>query len=177
MFIQAKKRMIPLPIIFTLVLTSSFSIYLYQFATKDNFEGFIEIMPVFIFLALLNLFLFGFLIIAFLDYLKPLRDNKAGITLDNIGVEDNLSIFSLGFIPWNNIHGAKIVRTNGFNFIVIYIVNDQNLIQSQPYWKRYFLQKWKKKWGSPVVISEKRIRYDIVTLTKNINSKAGDFKP
>ena len=176
MFIQAKKRMIPLAPLFMLIMTVSIGAYFYSFTKDVNQDSFGTIAPVIIFYVLSLIFLFAYFVVAFVDYLKPLRGQAAGVTINDLGIDVNLSVFSLGYIPWNNIHGAKIIKTYGTNLVVIYLRNENDILRSQPYWKRYFLQKWKKKWGSPMVISEKRISYDIIALTKSINSRAGTYK-
>ena len=140
-----------------------------------NEDSFIVLAPAMTFYSLLLMFVLAYFIVAFIDYLKPYTDRTAGITINETGIDDKISIFSTRYIPWNNVLGAKIIRTAVINLVVIFLRADREILLAQPYWKRYFLQKWKKKWGSPIVISEKRISYDILSLTKTINSKAGSY--
>ena len=112
----------------------------------------------------LFIWVFGLTIFAFLDYLKTLIDKDAVLTIAENGVNDNLSIFSVGDINWTDITDIRIITVLKTNFLVIGVANPQLFINRKSKFKQRTLKSFFKKFGSPIVISQKRIDYDLVEL-------------
>jgi hypothetical protein len=105
-----------------------------------------------------------YLSISFLDYIKTLFDSKATLKMSTNGIDDNLSIFSCGNVAWKEIMGVEIVNYLKTDFLVIKVQDPDIFIQRQSKWKQRNLQSYLKKFGSPIVISQKRIKIDVVEL-------------
>ena len=114
-------------------------------------------------------------ILTSIDYIKTLLDKSATFTISDAGIEDRLSIFSVGTVNWEEIRDIRLVKVYKANFLVIDLVNPQLKIDNQKIYKKRILNSFAKKFGSPVVISHNRINYDLNGL-KNIleERKSGD---
>lgn len=107
-------------------------------------------------------------VIAFLEYLKTRFDNSAVFTISDNGINDNLSIFSVGNISWTDITDIKIITALRTNFLVIGVANPQSYIDRKSKLKQRTLKSFLKKFGSPVVISQKRVDYDLNKLKEKL---------
>ena len=105
-----------------------------------------------------------FCIISFIEFMKTRFNTNAALTISEIGINDNLSIFSCGKICWSEISRVEIKRVLNTNLLVINLFDNYKYLKGKNFVTRYILRKWIKKWGSPIIISEKRINYDLPTL-------------
>jgi hypothetical protein len=92
------------------------------------------------------------------DYWRTLFSNRATFFIEPDGVVDNLSIFSCGKISWDEIRTVEVRQALKTNFLIIQVHNPDSIISRQRKWKQRTLRGFQKKFGSPVVISQKRIR-------------------
>ena len=104
---------------------------------------------------------------ALVEYLKTLFDEDAALLITPEGIDDNLSIFSCGRIAWSEIAGVEIIKFTNVAFLIIKPVNTAEILKRQGFLKRRVLMGYVRKWKSPIIISEKRIAYDLYKL-KNI---------
>jgi hypothetical protein len=116
--------------------------------------------------AYIMLFIYAaiFTLLALANYLKSLLDNDAKLTISEIGVLDNLSIHSVGQIPWTDISGAYIRQLFNVDFLIVQVHNPEKYLLDKNIIKRYLLKKSLKRWKSPLVISAKGIEYDLQEL-------------
>ncbi len=109
-------------------------------------------------------------VISLIDYLKTLFDKNAKLILSEKAFDDNLGILSFGSIPWENITGVgflKLKRLNSY-FIVLKLMDTDKYLASRNFFIRWILKKYLKLYGGIVLISDRRISYDINQLKKEI---------
>jgi len=109
-----------------------------------------------------------FTIITLADYIKTLFDKKALLKISEAGLDDNLSLFSCGQIPWEDITGAEIIRVFKSDLLIIRLSDNDKYVRRQKPVVRVVLKKYVRQWNTPVVISAKRVDYDIQDLKKII---------
>jgi hypothetical protein len=107
-------------------------------------------------------------IISFAEYIKTRFDKNAMLQLSDPYLYDNLSIFSCGKISWNDISDVEIVKAFKADFLVIKLIDPGKYLADRNFLQRYVLKKYIKKWGSPIIISEKRVDYNLIELKKDI---------
>ncbi len=110
-------------------------------------------------------------IISLADYIKTLFDKNASLSISERGIDDNLSLFSCGEIPWNEILGAEIIKVFKTDMLIVHILDKEKYIARQKPIARLVLKRFLRKWGSPVVISAKRIDYDLQELKEVIEGR------
>ena len=109
-------------------------------------------------------------IISFIDYIKTLFDKNAKLQISETGINDNLSIFSCGEIPWSDIEAVGIIKIPAYNadFLVIKMRDNQKYLTGKNLIKKLVLKRFIKKFGGPVLISENRIDYNLQKLKDTI---------
>jgi hypothetical protein len=120
------------------------------------------------------LVLFGYAgtltIIALVDYIKTIFDKNAALVLSDQTLEDRLSILSCGSVPWKEVSAVSLKKTKRFNFyfLVVTLTNDDKYLKDKNPLLRFVLRKYIKTYGGIIVISDKRIHYDIQKLRDDI---------
>ena len=114
-----------------------------------------------------SLTIFSITFLSALDYIKTMFDKTAALTITDDGLNDNLSIFSVGNVSWAEVTDIKISSVLKTDFLIICVTNPQMFIDRKNIFKRKPLKSFLKKFGSPVVISQKRVDYNLKEL-KNI---------
>jgi hypothetical protein len=112
-------------------------------------------------LGILSIYSIFFTLVAFADYLKTIFDSKAALIINDHGVYDNLSIFSVGQVPWKEIEYIQLTKVLKNDFLILVLTHPQLYIQKQSAYKRKVLKSFLKNFGSPVVISQKRINLNL----------------
>jgi hypothetical protein len=162
--IPVRRSRIPIPF-FIGISASAF--FLFLFITDDRS------LP-FFYLRAFYLVLLGYAgtitTISLLDYLKTVFDKNASLVLSDKTLEDHLSIFSCGSVPWEDVSGVAIKKTKRFNlyFLVVTLTDDDKYLKNKNPVLRFFLKKYIRIYGGIMVISDKRIRYDIQKLRDDI---------
>lgn len=108
--------------------------------------------------------------VALLDYLKTLFDKKARLVLSDKTFDDNLSILSCGPIAWEELSGVSIKKIKRYkvHFLVVTLSDNEKYLKNKNPVIRYILNRYIKVYGGMIVISEKRIAYDIQQLRLDI---------
>lgn len=119
----------------------------------------------------LFIYLFIVTIISFLDYMKTVFDKNASLTVTAYGINDNLSIFSVGDINWSEIIDIKISNALNTDFLIIIVKDPQSFINRKNRLKQRPLKSFLKRFGSPIAISQKRIDYNLTEL-KDVLTRA-----
>jgi hypothetical protein len=109
-----------------------------------------------------------YVVITFADFMKTKFDKNAGFEITETGIFDNLSIFSCGEIRWSDISTVEMIRMFEVNALVIKVRNPHQFLTGKNVLTRYMLKRYIKSSGSPIVISEKRVNYDLNELKANI---------
>lgn len=107
-------------------------------------------------------------IVSFAELVKTRFNKNAALTISETGINDNLSIFSCGKIPWSEISDVEIKRAFNADFLVIKLFNNDKYLTDKNIIVKNVLNKWIKKWGSPIIISEKRVDYNLTRLREII---------
>ncbi len=107
-------------------------------------------------------------VVLLIDYGKTLLDKSAAINFTDEGVDDKRSIFSCGAIPWKRIAAVDLGHLRRMKFLVIRVDDPEGFVRMQPRWKRLFLNETMKRFGSPVVISQLWVRYDLTVLWESL---------
>lgn len=124
-----------------------------------------------IFNSILVLLAIPYMALSFAQFIKTRYDKTAVIKITDLYLYDNLKIFSFGNIPWNDISGVEMVKALRTHLLVIKLTDNKKYLTTQNFIQRYVLKKWIKKWGSPVIISDRQIEYDITLLKDIIQSR------
>ena len=163
MTIPTNKKRFPIAFLIGLTVSSLLILLIINtinhFNDKDYYSGIYLVSYI-----ILSIWILALTIFAFLDYLKTMFDKTAVLTINENGINDNLSIFSVGNISWTDITGIKIITALRTNFLVIEVTDPQSFIDRKIKLKQRTLKSFSKRFGSPIVISQKRIEYDLVEL-------------
>lgn len=76
----------------------------------------------------------------FLYSLKDLLIPKEILIINHLGITDNSTFVSVGFIPWDNINDAYIIKVSHSEFISLDIKNPDILLNNISPWKRKLLK-------------------------------------
>jgi hypothetical protein len=151
--IPANKKKFPGPLVIGL-LASGFS--LSRIIANSHEAGAYGPLPFFSYLVLF-VFVSIFSIQSLADYLKTCFDKNATLIISDKGLADNLSIFSCGELHWNEIAGVHIVSRIDTNLLIILVKDPASVVSRQSLWKKMVLNSFFKNYGSPVVISERKL--------------------
>jgi len=122
------------------------------------------------FFAIVEPVLLFYVVITFADFMKTKFDKNAGFEITETGIFDNLSIFSCGEIRWMDISTVEMVKMLEVNVLVIKVRNPHQFLTGKNAITRYILKRYIKKWGSPIVVSEKRVNYNLNELKATIQA-------
>jgi hypothetical protein len=147
--IPVKRTRIPFALISGILLAVVFILLI---VNDDHSVPFLYYMPMYYVLAGYGILLTA---ISLMDYLKTLFDKNAKLILSEKAFDDNLGILSFGSIPWQDITAIKLMD------------NDKYLA-SRNFLIRWILKKYLKLYGGIVLISDRRIDYDINQLKREI---------
>jgi hypothetical protein len=153
LIIPANKKKFPGPLVIGLLL-SGFS--LSRILVNSHETGAYGPLPLLSYLVLFS-FASVFSLQSLADYLKTCLDKNATLIITDKGLADNLSIFSCGELHWNEIAGVRVVSRLDTNLLVILVKNPSEIISKQSLWKKLVLNSFFKNYGSPVIISERKI--------------------
>ncbi len=166
MTIPVNRKRFPIVMLGGLLLSFLFIFFLIDPLKHFNDEGYDNSIYLGVLIGA-SLTIFAVTILSTLEYLKTLFDKNAALTITDEGINDNLSIFSVGDISWTEITDIKVMTALKTNFLVVGVTNPQSFIDRKSIFKRRTLKKFLKKFGSPIVISQKRVDYNLNDL-KNI---------
>jgi hypothetical protein len=158
--IPVQRKRIPVVLIAALILSVLLGLNLSYL--KRSYDG---VLNIFVFAWLFVIVLF-YAIIGLIAYLKNVFDKSASLVITEKGIKDTLALFSCGEISWAEIEDVILLNKLGA-VLVIKLKDPDAVISRQTGWKRFFSRKMFKKMGSPVIISQRTIDYNIEEL-KNI---------
>lgn len=107
-------------------------------------------------------------IVSFTDFMKTKFDKEASFEITENGLYDNLSVFSCGKIKWDDIKSVELTKYLNAGFLIIKVSDNNKFLLDKNIIQRYVLKKYIKKWGSPIVISEKRVDYKLSDIKQAI---------
>jgi hypothetical protein len=163
MQISANRKRVPILVVVGLTLIVLLSMAIINIKASDDPDAH---QRLYIYIGLMISCLY-YTSLSFADYWRTLFSNRATLFIEPDGVVDNLSIFSCGKISWGEIKTVEVKQALKTNFLVIHVLNPDSIISRQPKWKQRTLRAFQKKFGSPAVISQKRIE-DKVEAIKDV---------
>jgi hypothetical protein len=111
---------------------------------------------------------FFYTIVSLADFIKTKFDKEASFEISENGLFDNLSIFSCGKINWHDIESFELTKNLYADFLIIKVYDNNKFLAGKNIIHRYVLKKYIKKWGSPIVISDKRVDYKLEDIKQDI---------
>ncbi len=127
----------------------------------------------FVCLGLVSILLFGSA--AFFN-LKKLRDNSPGLIITEVGVTDNSSATSIGFIPWEDVIKIEEIKVAHQKFINLIVKNPQEYINKQKSaFKRKTMEINYNMYGTVVPISANSLKCKHSELKAMLEQKFADF--
>jgi hypothetical protein len=166
LIIEANKRKFPFSLIIGIIISVLLVYAIISHKNDSGVDGFMYIVNY----LFLSVFAIGFTLIAFADYLKTLFDKKAVLTITEYGINDRLGIFSCGEISWAEVNDIKIINVLQRNLIIVILSNPTEIIEKQNKFKQWALKSLLKKFGSPMVIFERKIDFDLQELRNKMLS-------
>jgi len=123
-------------------------------------------------------FIYGicYSIFVILNYLKILFDKNAGIIISEKHFYKNVSLLSADSIPWNEIENVKVYQTRKSAILLIMLTDNEKYLSGKNFIARYFLRVYIKRWGTPVLIPENFILYDIHILKELMLDKMSKYR-
>ena len=109
--------------------------------------------------------------LAAVNYLYAMTSPNAKLTADIKGIDDSLTIFSIGSVKWSDIDSVDIENFFDIDLLLIKLKDPESIVAQQSRWKRRRLNKFLKKWGTPMVISQRIINYDVKKLRSQIQER------
>lgn len=96
---------------------------------------------------------------SFLIYLVKLINTKPALIIDDIGITDNTSFTSGGFIPWNDIDGFKHLTIQKQHFLAVLVKHpEQYLHRTGNLLVKKSMQWNLKQFGTPVTIPTRMMK-------------------
>jgi hypothetical protein len=158
--IFVNKKQFPYNLFILIVITAYFAWNLLQIQAEGNvFNGFNYIYYIFYsFLLVITLYR---TILQGYNYLYAVFSEHSRLVIDDKGIDDRLTIYSLGQIDWTDVESIEKKNISFYNVLLIRLKNPEAFIEQQSGWKRRDLKRLKRKWGTPMIISQRIINYNL----------------
>ena len=121
---------------------------------------------------LIKLFIVGWVSIIFFGlctvvFIRKLADNRPGLIIDDLGLNDNSSGVAGGQILWTDITDISVLKIHRQKFIMLRVKNPQDYINRQTNkFKRKVMEINFNKFGSPIGISSNGLKISFADLHK-----------
>ena len=163
--VPINRKRFPVVFIISLLATILFTLNLINSKTENMYmNGLFN----WIFNSIILLVPLSYTIIFLADFIKTKFDKNAMLEISDSGLTDNLSIFSCGKISWNDILTAEVIRTFKADVLVVKLLDINKYLAGKNFIKQFVLKWYVKKWGGPVIISDKRVDYNLNDLKEII---------
>jgi len=104
--------------------------------------------------------------------IRKLPDDKPGLTIDNIGLIDNSSGFSVGKIQWSDIENISVITIHRQKLILLYVKNPQEYIKRESSgFRRKLLQSNYSIYGTPLSITSNALKIKFEDLLNVLNER------
>jgi hypothetical protein len=114
--------------------------------------------------------------LTFRDYLKLRFDKNTCLKVTDQGIYHNIDILIRCTISWGEIEGFELRKVAKVPVLVIRLIDPEVFIMSQANWKRHFLRKYVKKMGSPVIVAQTRVVYDLGKLHQFLQERIEEMR-
>jgi hypothetical protein len=170
MTIPANRNRFPILLILGLISSAILIIVLINAIKHFNEDGYNSAIFVGAYSGLLY-WAIRLMCISFIEYYKTTFDKNAVLTISENGIDDNLSIFSVGKVGWPEITNVTITNLYKTDFLIIKVADPESLIERRTGYKQRILKGYIKRFGSPIVISQKRVNFKLADLKDILSSK------
>jgi hypothetical protein len=103
--------------------------------------------------------------------LKIVLSKKPGLSMDKVGIIDNVGIAKLGTINWEDINNVRVVKQHMQNFILLDLKNNNKYIENKLGMQKNQIKISIDKFGTPSLINASNLDYDLGELVKIIKGK------
>jgi hypothetical protein len=103
--------------------------------------------------------------------IHKLVSKKPGLILDSRGILDNVDFTDIGVISWHEITEIKLVKYHYSFFLVVYLKNNEMVLNRLNGFKKKNAQNFLENFGSPFCINVSNLKIDKMELLKIISSK------
>lgn len=108
---------------------------------------------------------------------KKLREDKAGLIINESGITDNASGVSAGHIPWSDIKEIKITQVFNQKFLMILVNNPNEYISRQTSAiKRKGMKMNYKNYNSPISIPATTLKCNFDELNNILQAQLNKYK-
>jgi len=157
--IPANKKRFPVQLFICTLVAVALGVYFYYTGSFTLNP----LSPISILIVLL-IFVIRYLIVLAREFFKLQFDSKANFTITETGIIDNITFVSMGKIPWEDIDDIALDRYRGMDILLIGIRDPDKYSSGMKPTYRSVFNGYIKKWNTPLVISEKRVDYDLESL-------------
>lgn len=163
-----KSRFVLMFLVFMLMtIASVWGIY-YLYNHPDS-DGYVRIPRIVIALPIL-----GFLGVGLALY--NLLSSAKGVTLSDAGIYYSVGMHTYGPIAWKDINSVMKKRYIMNDFVVVFLHNPANFINTRGYWVRRIYNDNHSTHGSPVVLNATQLMVNADDLVAEISKRINDKK-
>lgn len=135
-------------------------------------ENTIPISPLIIKIAgLISILFFGW---TFLFGIKKMFDKKMGLIIDELGITDNSSAVSIGFIDWGDIAEVETAQIMSTRFLLIKVKNPDKYIERAGPIQAKMMKTNFNMYGTPISIASTTLNFNFDDLERLIKSKLNE---
>jgi hypothetical protein len=105
------------------------------------------------------------------SYCYAVFSKRSRMVVDSEGIDDRLTLYSMGNIPWRDVRSIEVKSFMGMQVLLIHIEDADARISEKAWWQRYSLNKANKRFGTPMLLSERMVDYNIGELAKELSER------
>src|SRR5258708_1327677 len=111
----------------------------------------------------LFIYIFVLGVIGFISLAKSTFNKDARLLINEDGIYYNLGVIYTGRLQWQDITKVKVVQTKKYNirFMLIKLTDNNKYLEGKNFIQKYFLRRSIKRKGTPLVIYERAITYNL----------------
>lgn len=106
------------------------------------------------------------MVLFFINAIKKTNKTSPALTINDIGLIDNISIANAGLITWNEITSFDISKSAGHPHLFIFVKNPKKFIENKSWFTKGIITQLNKDKGSPIAIDLNQIDIDSKELLK-----------
>ena len=120
----------------------------------------------------LFIYIFALVVICFINLAKSIFNKDTGLLINEDGIYNNPGVIYTGKLQWLDITKVEVVQTKKYNirFMLMNLTDNNKYLEGRNFIQKYFLEKSIKRKGTPVIIYERSIIYNLDDLAKFIFS-------
>lgn len=172
--ISVNRRRAPFTLLVSLLVTIFVFVRLLSLVQENGLESTL-IIPSYLSLLIPALYVF---FLSGVDYSRRLFDKNAFLTVNTRELINHLGVLSAGRVNWREVSTVVVDQTYTTPLLLIRLRDPRAFARRQAWWKRPALILLIRRWGTPIVIPEKRVDRDLHTvkdilMERLISSRSG----